>query len=117
MLGLENLISPVWGLSLIKTGIQSKLGFDVKTYTMIYAVEKEQIFFKVPNPDGSNIIQEYSGAGKDKIVFTVKAMCKSKLKEGQSIDIINITWTKEKSTLEIFITDTDKTKQKLTHIL
>lgn len=116
MLGLENLISPVWGLSLIKTGIQSKLGFEVTTYTMIYAVEKEQIFFKVPN-SGPTIIQEYTGPGKDKIVFTVKAMCKSKLKEGQSIDIINIIWTKEKSTLEIYITDTDKTKQKLTHNL
>jgi predicted DNA-binding antitoxin AbrB/MazE fold protein len=111
----ENLtksISPSMGLGLLRVGIEKKLGRKIEGYDMTYIAATERIFFTV-----GNLKEDYNSTGKDKIIFIIKALCKQKLKDGESIDIVIIHYTLKETKIEIGITTKDGNKEAIEHTL
>lgn len=116
---IENLmktISPSMGLGLLRIGIEKRLKKKIEAYDMIYLSEKEEIIFGVPLDD-KYLTEKYESSGKDKLIFIIKSLCKAKLKDGETIDIVKLKYTIKETIIEMGVTFKDGTKQMLTHKL
>jgi len=109
---LLNMISPSKGLDMLRLGIQKAIGKPVDEFTIIYIAESESLIFDVVQPDG-NIKQPYTGSNKSMIIFAVKSLSSSKLKEGESLDAVKCHRLPTGNlNLEVLLTRNDK-KEKI----
>ena len=79
------MISPSKGVDMLKKGIENVIGESIEHFEVIYADEKEEIFFKVWTSKGI-VKQPYTGSNKEMIIFAVKNVAKMNLKEGETLD-------------------------------
>lgn len=117
---IENLmktISPSMGLGMLRIGIEKRLGKKIAAYDMVYLSEKEEIIFGVPMDDGRYLTEKYTSSGKDKIIFIIKSLCKAKLKDGETIDVVKLKYTLTGTSIEMGVTFKDGSKTMLTHKL
>ncbi len=109
---LLKMISPSKGLEMLRIGIEKAIGKPVQEFTIIYVAESEQIIFDVVQPEG-NIKQPYTGSNKTMIVFAVKSLASSKLKENESLDAVKChRLTTGNLDLEVLLTRDNK-KEKI----
>ncbi len=106
---LLKLISPAKGLQMLKIGIEKAIGKPIEVFTLVYIDATEQLLFDVVLPDGKHLVEPYTGANKGMIIFTVKNLAKTKLKDGETLDGLKCHHNKDGSlNLEIIITKDGK---------
>ena len=100
---------------MLKLGIEKNLGHPVDHFEIVYIAEKNDLVFRVWTPDGKIISESYNGANKEMMLFAIKGLSKSKLKEDESLDVVVCEYNPDETlNLTICLTrGTEKIKHKL----
>ncbi len=111
MFGFNFGVTPQQGIALLKKGVCRQLGLkDVDAFEMFYNAKDEKIFFV----HKSRVIP-YDSEGIQKIFYIVKKMLAAKLKDGESIELINLEYETAQSVFTICLTDKAGNKSKQMH--
>ncbi len=102
---ITKMISPIKGIQMLKKGIENSLGRPVNHFQIIYIDKQGELFFKVFLPDGKSILDAYKGNNKDIIIFTVRNLAKTKLKDNEQLDVVTCEYNPDETlNLEICLT-------------